>query len=548
MPDRPLVPLDHRQRLATRVWALGFALLYWISRTEAHSLDAISYARAVRDGTWRDLLHPHHLLYDPLVRVVWKALLVVHPHLDPLALAAFLNSALAGLTLLLFARCLLENGATFFWTSLATLGLGFSQCMWLMASENEVYVATLLLLTLAARQALRAARTAQAGQALRAGLFTAAAALFHVVAVLFVVPALAVVGRAAEDRRHRLRLMAALVVGLAAPLALGYLAVLAARGAASVALASAWAGRYMRWESWVDRNPVRVLLGFLWFLRGAVPDFGLIGRAPSPTASALLNDLARVPFLLFTALVAYLIWDGWRKRPYLTWRFGPLPVLCLVWFLVFELFLGWVGRSSLKFWTLTLPPLWAFIAVWADLRFGDPEGLGARRMSHAAAAGVVLGLALLVIPTGFLVVAPRHDPHRDAPRRWAEAVARATAPEDFLLVPEGDMEGYLLYYSARTHLQTLEVLAHNTRSFPASLDSLRAGARRARAAGHQAYFLGTGLVVTGYASELWGRPPDPRAVYRLLADSLEVAGAYDPSADLRTPDGPLGQPVLLRWK
>ncbi|MBI5836739.1 MAG: hypothetical protein HZB25_05815 [Candidatus Eisenbacteria bacterium] len=547
MPDRPLKALDARERLATRVWGIGFALLYWIGRTEAHSLDAISYARTVRDGAWADLFHPHHLAYSLVIKVLWNALQVIHPHLDPLAVAGFLNSLLAGLALAIFARCLLENGATFFWTSFATLGLGLSQCTWTLASENEVYVATLLLLIASARQALRAARTGRADQALQAGMLVAAASLFHVVAALFLVPVLLVAFRAAPDAPRRRRLLGAAALGAVVPAVAAYLVVMAVRHDTSVALATAWLNRYMRWDSWVDRDPVRLLLGFLWFLRGAVPDFGLIGNAPPPTAVGWLNDLARVPFLLFAGAVGYLAWDGWRKRPYLTWRFGALPVMCLAWFLVFELFLGWVGRSSLKFWTLTLPPLWAFTAIWADLRFGDPEGLGARRMSPVASVVSVLILALMVLTTGFLVVARRHDTRLDLPRRWSEAVARSTAPRDFLLVPEGDLEGYLLYYGRRGNLETLESLARSTRSLPATLDSLRARATRARAAGGRAWFLGTGLVVTPFAAQLWNRPEDAREVYRALEAELTPHGVYDPSARLTGPDGPLGQPVLLEW-
>src|SRR5947207_9491362 len=129
MPDRPLRILDSRERLASRVWGIAFAILYWITRTEWHTPDAISYARSVRDGGWADRLHPHHLLYNAAIWSVWRALWAVHPHIDPLTVAAFVNSILRGLALAIFARALLENGATYVWTSVATLALGLSPRM-----------------------------------------------------------------------------------------------------------------------------------------------------------------------------------------------------------------------------------------------------------------------------------------------------------------------------------------------------------------------------------------------------------------------------------
>ncbi len=547
MPDRPLKPLESRERLSTRIWGIAFAVLYWMTRTASHTMDALSYSRLVRDGGIADLFHPHHLLYNLGIWTLWKALTGVHPSLDPFSVAAVVNSALGGLLLTVFARTLLENGTTYFWTSFATLGLGLSQCMWTLASENEVYVATTLFLTLSARHALRASRSAGGHDSLRSGLWVAAAALVHIVALLFLAPALILAGwgassRAAAWKRRLVTAAAALLPVLAC-----YATAIVVRHANTPERVAGWVNRYMRWESWTERNPVRVGLGFLWFLRGALPDFGLIGRAPSPTAIPWLNDLVRLPFLLFGAAAGYLLYDGWRKRAYLAWRFGALPVLCLAWFLCFELFLGWVGRSSLKFWTLTLPPLWAFSAMWADLRFGDPEAEGLRRMSHRSVLAVLSILALQIATTGFLVVAPRHDPLRDRPRSWSDNVARLTGPNDFILVPEGELEGYLLYYGRRPNLLTLENDARHTGSFQESMDTLFARATRARARGGRAWMLGTGLVVTPDAAAMWRRRHVPDDVYRLVAARLRDRGPYDSTLPIAPGDSPLGYPRMLEF-
>lgn len=547
MPDRPLKPLESRERLSTRIWGIAFAVLYWMTRTSSHSMDALYYAGTVRDGRIVDQFHPHHLLYNPAIWAIWKALTGAHPHLDPFSVAAVVNAALGGILLTVFARTLLENGTTYFWTSFATLGLGLSQCLWTLASENEVYVAATLFLTLSARHALRASRDGGGREPIRAGLWIAAAALVHIVSLLFLAPVMILVGRDSFTRANAwTRRMAAAASALFPVLALYGIAILM-RHAGTAARASDWIGRYMRWDSWTERNPVRVALGFLWFLRGALPDFGLVGRAPNPTSIPWLNDLVRVPFLLFAVAAAYLVYDGWRKRAYLTWRFGGLPVLCLAWFLCFELFLGWVGRSSLKFWILTLPPLWAFSAMWADLRFGDPEAEGIRRMPYPSVMAALSILALEIATTGLLVVGPRHDPRRDRPRSWADNVARLTSPGDFILVPEGELEGYLLYYGRRPNLMTLENDARHTGSFDGSMDTLLARADRARSRGARAWMLGTGLVVTPDAAAMWRRRHVPDDVYVRLAERLRDRGSYDSTVPLAPGDPPLGYPRMLEW-
>ncbi len=541
MVERPLKPLEPRERTATRVWAIAFAILYWLTRTETHSTDALLYAHTVRDGSWLDQLHPHHLLYNALIRILWKAACVAHPHMDPLVLAGFLNCVAAGLLLLVFSRMLLENGATFFWTSFATFGLGFSQCLWTLSGENEVYVGALLLVVMAARRGLRLARSSLSSDALLTGLAIAAAGSLHLAASIFLLPVLVVTWFSQPGIRQAWTRSALVALGVLAPVGLAY---------GAVALwghpdAMGWMNHYMRWDSWLDRNPIRVALGFLWFLRGAVPDFGLIGRAPAPTSSALLNDLAQVPFILFSLAVVYLIWDGWKKRPYLTWRFGPFPLMCLAWFLTFEVFLGWVGHSSLKFWTLTLPPLWGFVAIWGDLRFGDPEGEGLRRMSRWAAGGTLLMLILMVVTTGFLVVAPRHDQRKDMPRRWSQNIAHLTMPRDFLLVPDGELQGYLLFYGRRSNMFSMENLAAYARPYNAALDTLEVRMAATRSSGNRSFLLGTGMVITPFAAQLWNRPQDARELYRHFEGRLRPVANYSGGPLAPGPDGWLGLPVLL---
>ena len=54
------------------------AVLYWATRTQANTFDAVSYANQIahlypRTGDPRWLFHPHHLLFNALGYVLWRA-------------------------------------------------------------------------------------------------------------------------------------------------------------------------------------------------------------------------------------------------------------------------------------------------------------------------------------------------------------------------------------------------------------------------------------------------------------------------------------------
>jgi hypothetical protein len=110
--------------------------VYILTLSHTSSYDALSYYRDVEYGAWKDLGHPHHLIYLPMLRVwydLWKGLgyngNVVLPS-RILSLAAALGIAAA------FARLL----AYFFRPGKAfvlALVLGFTYTTWHFASEVE---------------------------------------------------------------------------------------------------------------------------------------------------------------------------------------------------------------------------------------------------------------------------------------------------------------------------------------------------------------------------------------------------------------------------
>src|SRR6267378_8348812 len=108
-------------------WGMGaaFAILWWLSRSRVHGWDAVSYAARAADHPLLSerylstrLLHPHHLLYLPLARIVvaaanalsggTHAALSAADH-DPFAPLQFLSAAGAGLVVALVGLTLREG-------------------------------------------------------------------------------------------------------------------------------------------------------------------------------------------------------------------------------------------------------------------------------------------------------------------------------------------------------------------------------------------------------------------------------------------------------
>ncbi len=66
-------------------------------RSEAQTGDSLEYARSIRSGA--DLFHPHHLLFNPVIRAVWTGMKVFRPGADPIEAAQAHNIFWALVTL-----------------------------------------------------------------------------------------------------------------------------------------------------------------------------------------------------------------------------------------------------------------------------------------------------------------------------------------------------------------------------------------------------------------------------------------------------------------
>ncbi|NMD10819.1 MAG: hypothetical protein GYA74_06560, partial [Acidobacteria bacterium] len=100
--------------------------------------DSLEYARAVRSGT--NLFHPHHLLFNAVVRGFWLGLRSVFPSIDPIAAGQVHNIlwALAALAAFftIVRRLTGSTGAAAVFSLALFSALGF----WQYATFVEIYI------------------------------------------------------------------------------------------------------------------------------------------------------------------------------------------------------------------------------------------------------------------------------------------------------------------------------------------------------------------------------------------------------------------------
>ena len=211
-------------------WVLSVGLglaafaLYLAARNVFYSYDALGYAEAVESAPFAQLLHPHHVLYDPLCR----AALACVRHLGfagrPLGPMHFVSAAAGGLgaaSLYMLSRTLGAGRAA---ALLAGAALATAACYWRDAASVGVYVpaaaAALAALYVAAKVPAGGAKTAALG-----GGVLAVAALCHQINFLLLPAAIIYVLTAGTARGKK---TVVLLTAYVAVVALAYVAAPAA--------------------------------------------------------------------------------------------------------------------------------------------------------------------------------------------------------------------------------------------------------------------------------------------------------------------------------
>lgn len=403
--------------LSATLWAAGVAVavaLYMLRAAEQTD-DSLAYALLIRSG--EHMFHPHHLLFIPAVRAVYRML---GPYHDAIEAAQVHNIAWAVAGVAAMSQLVGHLRGS----RIAGLAGGLALCgahgFWIYATQAEVYVPATACLAVAL---CLVTGPASRGTDLAISLFFALAVLYHQTNVLFAAP-LAVAVILQSNRRAPLRMVALLVP-------------------AGMLVGAAYLLAYPSMEG---GSGVRPLLHFVFrYAYRPEPDWGTFRHFSAYGLGALavnqISDVAALPLplharggtLCLTVLATLLLWNAFRLRSN---RFRRLRAVNLVWLLVYYLFFLWWLPSEAEFFITPLVPLF----LLATLMIGDVlEELAARPALRRLVAVVAL-LAPIVIATHTLVrrVLPLH---RSRGGGFFEAEMLADAARD----------GCLIWTSRRAH-------------------------------------------------------------------------------------------------
>ena len=490
--------------LPTVLLFFGTFLVYWVTRTQANTFDAVSYANQIahlypRTGDPRWLFHPHHLFFNAFGYLAWRAARALGYIGGPLVVLQSLNAALGACGVAVFyvaLRGLLQRSRGL--PLLVSLGLAFSFGYWICAADGRVNMPSVFLMLCAFAVLCRAMQAPRPRLAAAVGALAGGALLFHESAGLFVVVGLAGVLLAEDDplllpaamRLRRRRMALAYGTAWAVTAILPYLVV----GAFVLHLHSAyafrhWTSEYAELGWWWDFHILHNLtLDAKAFLHAVIAD--LPGRQGTlrvgkhiPVALrtlyyATLLGSAGAAYAFFAALP--LLWRSHNKR---------MMIVCVLWIVVYAAFFTVWSPGYFVFWVPVLVPAAVMLALALAHYRARRGGLAANWL---LGAWIVL-YGLLNTQAYFLPhVAPGSDPFR----RVAADVRAHTQEGDVILVAGagsgGPCEVALPYFADREVISLHGLLTKNRDDKAAALSG--AGGAQAQigaalAAGRSVYAL-----------------------------------------------------------
>lgn len=398
--------------------ALGLAafILYLSARNAFYGYDSLFYAEAVELGTAERLLHPHHLLYNPICRLAYGVARLFGYGGGALAPMHVVNALVGGAgAAFAFALCR-RLGARRWASALAGAGLATAAAYWANAAGVEVYP----LATAAALAALYVAAPAPSREvkaAALAGVAFAGAALAHQLNLLLAPAGLLYMLTAAEGRSKK---ALAFAVGYAAAFVVGYVAVPAVfLGLGTGPAYAGWFFHFPRMNQWG---------GMAWGNFSAAVD----AFARAFYVNTFWDNVA-APFVKGDARelrVALPLWlavafGGGNLLVWLARKPGRGPLVLLgVPLLLYAVFILWWLPSYVNYWVL--PAAFVFAAAAVAVSGRKRRWYGVSVLSLALAW---LGVTNVNWRDG---VKPRADREADPDYRAGLALA-AFVPEDALL-------------------------------------------------------------------------------------------------------------------
>lgn len=389
--------------------------------------DSIDELRAI--GSGRDLFHPHHLLFRPIVRGVYLALAAVSPSCDAVFAAQAHNTLWAGLSVAAAYWILSHELGSRLAAAPWALGVAASAGFVTFATQVEAYIpATGCLLLLGAL--LLHARRGPA-RTLAAALLYAAAVTYHQSAIFFALPLLFLLRRGEPSRTSSASwaLPYVCILLVSGTLVLG--AYVLASGQRSIAGVLLFASSYLRhpnpdWGTVANLSPT----GLGQLLRSQLVNFV---RPPSVYSSAA-NALAVAFGLGLGTLAAVAVAEVRRRREFLTQLLFPISWLLVNWSFFLWFFPGESDHFLQNVFPLSL--------------LGGLVLHGGLRSPRLRRAGAVTGLALLLGGASWNMLTLVIPKHRDPGPIYHEAaaLARLGLLERSLVLGDFELGLHLTYF------------------------------------------------------------------------------------------------------
>lgn len=448
--------------------------------------DSVGYLRAIVGGPLEEVLHPHHLLYNPAAALWLGALRALGVDAGAPALVSLLNAVFGALSAGLVFALLRRRGAVprplaFAGTALVVSSFGF----WFYSICVEVYIVPLCFL-LAALFVVTAERLTPARLA-AVGALHGLAMVFHQVHVLFGVVVLAALWAKRGDLRGRWGLPLALYLGAGTLVVVtSYGAALAALGIASPEEAWLWFTGYAHqehfWNSPSVSTAAKAAVGFTRAFVGMHFAFALepvqalmqqafpnkfltdevfLVRGLSASAAYALLSLAAIAGA--TLLGAFVL--GLRRYRLLPSQPASLVRLTTVWLLVYGLFFFFWEPHNVEFWIPQSVCVWLLITLlW---RPTPGEAAGRRAAVFAGLAG------LLFVVNYWGTIRFAQDPDRDAYRYAVAPLAEVVRDGDLVVLGRTHLMRNYVEYLTDARALGIDKTLEATGSVPAAVDSLR---------------------------------------------------------------------------
>jgi hypothetical protein len=124
-----------------------FGFLYLLLPVKMYNIDGVYYAEHLENIPWSEnSFHPHHLLFLPLMHLLFHGLKLIIPSVSGMTFLQGLSAICGLLTLIVFSKLLSKSGASAWTKSTAILLLGSSYSFWHFSSDADIYIPAYLIL------------------------------------------------------------------------------------------------------------------------------------------------------------------------------------------------------------------------------------------------------------------------------------------------------------------------------------------------------------------------------------------------------------------